>query len=71
VAALPDAPPPADLIGSVTAAARCNVDQRTFVRWCQIGRVPSYRIAGRWKVSAAELDEFIRSSRYSPPPLPV
>lgn len=61
---------PVDLIGSKEAAARCGVHRRTLVRWCTSGRLPSYLIAGRWRVSAAELETFVRSTRYNPQFIP-
>lgn len=57
---------PDDLISTREGADRYNLNIRTLVRWIHCGRLPAYRIAGRWRLSAAELDHFILSARYTP-----
>lgn len=57
---------PGDLIGTGAVAARCGVDPRTVVRWCLVGRLPSYKLGGRWKVSVADLELFLSRARYDP-----
>jgi excisionase family DNA binding protein len=57
---------PDDLISTRVAADRYNLNIRTLVRWIHLGRLPAYRMAGRWRLSAAELDHFILTARYMP-----
>lgn len=43
-------------------AAELDISERTAYRFCQSGRVPSYRVGGRWRIESRTnyLDLFSR-----------
>lgn len=46
---------PNDLIDTTEASKLASVSKATIRRWCSEGKLPSWRVGGRWRVSRADV----------------
>ena len=67
-----DLEPPADLLPITTCAKRLRIHVASLWRWCESGKVASWKCAGgaRRLVSLAEVTEFMRPKRVTPKKAP-
>jgi excisionase family DNA binding protein len=54
-------PPSALTIRQV--ATQLNVNERTVYRMAQAGEIPAFKVAGAWRVLAADLDGWIKKQK--------
>ena len=51
-------------------ALRLGLDQHTITQYCRLGRLPAFKLAGRWFVLSADVQAFAKVAR-TPGPAPA
>ena len=60
---------PTDLLDTLSAAKLLQCDRATITRWIFTGKLPAFRVGGRWRISRADVLSMIE--RYKPQDVPM
>lgn len=50
---------PSTVLTTQEAAEYLRVSKATILRWCNIGKLPAFRIGRGWRINVAELDKIM------------